>query len=109
MMTDQDLDVRLAALLARPEPAADPVFAERIVALARHDLALRRARRRAVERVGLEALALSAIVAAFAMLARSGTEFAGFGDEIALSNPAMLGLAMLGLWGLVGLRPTPAR
>lgn len=102
-MTQDALDARLSALLTEPEPAADPAFAERIVALAAHDLAVRRWRRRALARVGREAAGLAAVLAAFAALAGLG-EAAGLGDLVPLGSPAMLGLAMLGLWGLVALR-----
>jgi hypothetical protein len=105
MMTYNDLDARLAALLAEPMPAPDPGFTSRIVALAAHDLAVRRARRRAFQRIAGEAFALAAVITAFALLARSAPDAAGFGEAVALANPALLGLAMLSLWGLVGLRP----
>lgn len=107
-MTDSSLDARLAALFAEPMPAPDPGFTGRIVALAAHDLAVRRARRRAFQRIGIEALGLAAVIAAFALLARSAPDAAGFGDVMTLANPALLGLAMLTLWGLVGLRPAAA-
>jgi hypothetical protein len=107
-MTDHDLDARLTALLAEPAPPPDPAFTDRIVALARHDLAGRRARRRVIERVGIETLALAAVVVAFASLARTVPQGAGFGDVVGLASPAMLGLAMLGLWALVGIRAVPA-
>lgn len=104
-MTDLNLDARLTALLAQPDPAADEHFVDRVVALARHDFAVRRARKRAIERVGIELLALAAVIAAFALLANAAPEAAGFGDVIGLASPAMLGLTMLILWGLVGGRP----
>jgi hypothetical protein len=104
-MTDQKFDALLSALLAEPEPEPDSVFAEHVIALARHDLAVRRARRRALEIVGMETLALAAVIAAFIVLARAVPEAAGFGDVIDLASPAMLGLIMLALYGLVGMRP----
>lgn len=105
MMSDIGLDARLTALLAEPPPPADSVFADRIVALAAHDLAMARARRRAIERVGIETLALIAIIAAFAVLARLSPGAAGLGDAVGLESPAALGLVLLALWGLVGHRP----
>ena len=68
MTTDADLDARLTALLAEVAPPPDPAFADRIVTLARHDLTLRRARRRAIRRVVVETIALAAVVAAFVCL-----------------------------------------
>jgi len=108
-MTDDEIDARLAALMAEPAPAPDPAFADHVVALARFDLARRRARRRALARVGREALALVAVLATFALLARlpSGP-VAGAGDALPLASPAMLGVILLGLWALVVNRPSPA-
>ena len=108
-MTD-DLDRRLAALFGAPAPAPDPAFAERIIALAAHDQAVRAARRRAFIRVGKEALALSAVFASFAFLARHapGAASAGFGDSVALGSQAMLGLVALLLGGLAAVRPAAA-
>ena len=108
-MTD-DLDRRLAALFDAAPPAPDPAFAKRIVALAAHDQAVRAARRRAFARVGKEALALSAVFASFALLARHAPDAAGvgFGDSIALGSQAMLGLFALLLGGLAAVRPAAA-
>ena len=107
-MDERDIDVRLMALLAQPAPASDPRFADRVVALARHDLAARRARRRAIGQVAIEALALGAVAAAFAFLAGTAPQAAGLGDSLGLANPATLGLAMLAMWAIVGIRPAAA-
>ena len=108
-MTDDEIDARLAALMAEPAAAPDPAFADHVVALARFDLVRRRARRRAFARVGREALALVAVLATFVLLARlpSGPA-AGLGDALPLASPAMLGVILLGLWALVVNRPSPA-
>jgi hypothetical protein len=108
-MTDDEIDARLAALMAGPAAAPDPAFADHVVALARFDLARRRARRRAFARVGREALALVAVLATFALLARlpSGPA-AGLGDALPLASPAMLGVILLGLWAAAVNRPSPA-
>lgn len=108
-MTATDIDARLSALLNEPAPSPDPAFADRVVALARHDLSVRRARRRAIEQVAIEALALGAVAAAFVFLAGSASLPAGFGDSVGLASPAMLGLAMLAMWTVVGVRPASAR
>ena len=55
-----------------------------------------------------ETLALVAVVATFAILASAAPEAAAFGDTLPLASPAMLGVAMLGLWALVGVRPAAA-
>ncbi len=108
-MTD-DLDHRLAALFQAGIPAPDRTFADRVVALAAHDHAVRIARRRAVARVGKETLALSATLASFVLLARHvpGTAGAGLGDSIALGSQAMLGILTLLLGGLAVARPGAA-
>ena len=103
-MTEAELDARVAALFAAPAPEPDPGFAGRIVALARLDLAVRRSRREAIERIAVETAALAAVIAPLALLARFAPDPAGFGDVVTITNPAMLGLAMLALWGLVTLR-----
>lgn len=103
-MTD-DLDRRLGALFAEPAPAPDRAFAERIVALAAHDRAVRIARRRAVRRIGKEALALSAVLASFTVLARNAPGPAGMGDMIPLASQAMIGIVTLLLGGIAAARP----
>ena len=108
-MTDEEIDARLAALLAEPAPAPDPVFADRIVALARFDLASRRARRRSFARIGREAAALAAVLVTFALLARAPAgAAAGIGDAVPLASPAMLGVTLLALWALVANRQPAA-
>ncbi|HVF37901.1 MAG TPA: hypothetical protein VNA29_08185 [Sphingomicrobium sp.] len=106
-MTD-DLDRRLGSLFAEPPPPPDPAFADRIVALAAHDQAMRRAHRRALIRIGKEALGLGTIVSTFVLLARYAPDgsAAGMGDSLALGSPAMLGFALLAIWGLAGTRLT---
>jgi hypothetical protein len=107
-MTETDIDARLAALFAETPPAPDPAFSERVVALAAYEQAERRARGRAFRRVASETVALIAVLATFAVLARATPAAAAFGDTLPLASPAMLGVAMLGLWALVGLRPAAA-
>jgi hypothetical protein len=107
-MNEHDIDARLKALFDEPPPAADPAFSERVILLAAYEQAEQRARRRALRRVTTETLALIVVLATFALLARSAPVTADFGDTIPLASPAMLGLAMLGLWALVGYRPAAA-
>lgn len=104
-MTDAAHDARLIALLAETAPSPDPAFSDRIIALARHDLAMRQSRRRSLGRVGIETAALAAVITAFALLSRSAPDPAGFGDTIGLANPALLGLAMLAMWTVAAVRP----
>ena len=109
-MTDPDIDLRLKALFAEPAPGRDPAFANRIVALAAYDLALRRARRRSLARLMGEAAGLSAILTAFVMLARlPAPALAGLGETLPLASPAMLGIALLAMWSLISVRGEPSR
>ena len=107
-MNEHDVDARLKALFDEGLPAPDPTFSQRVIMLAAYDQAERRARRRALRRVTSETLALIAVLATFVSLARSGPVSADLGDTIPLASPAMLGLAMLGLWVLAGYRPAAA-
>ena len=108
-MNSSDVDARLEALFAEHPPAPDPAFSDRIIALAAFDQADRRRRRRAIRSVGSEILALVAVLATFALLARTGPVAADLGDTVPLTSPAMLGLVMLGLWALVGFQSAPSR
>ena len=105
MSEQPDIDARIAALLADPQPARpDSAFADRIVALAAYDLSTRKSRRRSLIQVGREALGLAAVLASFAILARAGPLSAGLGDAIGFGSPAMAGLAMLLMWALVATK-----
>lgn len=108
-MTD-DLDRRLAALFGGDAPSPDQAFADRIVALAAHDQAVRVARRRAFARIAKEAAALTAVFASFAVLARHapGAAGAGFDGSIPLGSQAMMGLIALLLGSLAAARPGAA-
>ena len=77
-------------------------FSERVVALAALEAGA--SRRRDSSAIAGEALALAAILIAFAALAR----FAPVGDVVPLASPAMIGLMLLGTWLAVGVRATPA-
>lgn len=104
-MNEDDADARLKLLFAERPPAADPTFSDRVLLLAAYEQAERRARRRAMHRLASETLALIAVLGSFAVLVRTAPVAAGLGGTIPLADPAMLGLAMLGLWGLVAARP----
>ena len=104
----EDVDRALAALFAEPAPPPDAAFAERIVALARYDQALAEKRRAAFAQVIREAAALGAVLVSFVLLARMVPDGADMGDAVPLGSPAMIALALLGLWALVGSRPATA-
>jgi hypothetical protein len=104
-MTEQDLDARLAGLFADTPVVSNPAFTERVLALAAYDQAQRRARTRALRRIARETVALTAVLATFAILARAAPGAVELGDTLPLTSPAMLGVAMLGLWALVAVRP----
>lgn len=107
-MNEDNVDARLKAMFAERPPIPDAAFSDRVIALAVYEQTERRARTRAMRRVMNETLAMFAVLATFALLARSGPGAADLGDTIPLASPAMLGLAMLGLWAVVSLRPAAA-
>lgn len=107
-MNDDNANARLEVLFAEPPATPDPAFGDRIIAIAAYMQAEQHARRLALRRLGTEALALFVILLNFALLSRVGPTEADLGDALPLASPAMLGLTMLGVWALVGLRPTAA-
>ena len=107
-MTDHDIDAQLCKLFAEEPPVPDPAFSERIVALAAYDRAERRSRTRAFRRIAIETVGLTAVLATFAILARAAPTAVEFGDTLPLASPALLGLAMLVMWTIVGIRPAAA-
>lgn len=99
----EDVDRRLSALFEEFDSPPDPVFAARVVALAAYDSKVRRARRAAVALVLREALALVALLVCFGLLAlQPPGQPVGPGDALPLGSPAMIGVALLALWALVG-------
>lgn len=103
-MSDSPTDARLAALLNDVGKAeSDPEFSERVLALAAYDLRLRRARREAISQVGWEAVGLLSVIVLFVLLARIGPP-AGMSDALSANSPAMLGVILLLLFGLIGGR-----
>jgi hypothetical protein len=98
----EDVDVRLSALFEEFDSPADPAFAARVIALAAYDSEVRRARRAAIIQVGREALALVAVLVCFCLLTlQAPGQSVGSGDALPLGSPAMIGVALLALWGLV--------
>jgi hypothetical protein len=97
MMND---DEPLRALLATREPIADDGFSARVLALAALEDRLAVRRRAAFRRVAKESAALTAILAAFSLLAR----LAPTGDVVPLASPAMVGMLLLTSWLAIGMR-----
>ena len=105
-MNDAELDARLAALLQeKSEVPASDGFADRVVALAAHDLSQRQWRRRTAMRIGRETLGLIAVLFVFGTLARMAPNSVGSGDMLPVASPAMAGLVLLAMWSLVSISP----
>ena len=110
MTAANELDRKLTNLLRDDRlPDADPAFADRIVALAAHDLQRRNARARLKRRFAIEGVGLAGAVATFALLSLMGGNVAGAGDSVPLTSPAMMGVLTLSLWLLATVRPATAR
>jgi len=102
-----DMDLRLASLLALPETAPDPAFADRVMRAVLAEQRLGAARRTALTRFAAEMCATGAAILAFVLLARfAPAESDGY---IPLFSPAAVGLLILGLWVAVSARPSESR
>lgn len=99
-MNEAEIDARLASLLAPPEEFPDEIFTARVRRQLLVEAQLVEARRRAMRRFAVELAGTAAVVAAFMLLGRLGpaSDVVGFG-------PALAGLALIGFWTVVGLRP----
>ena len=106
-MNEADIDRRLGLLLRESTPAADPVFASRVVAAAAIDRSFREARRRASRRALIDCAAATMVGVTFFLL--SQTETGSISGAISLEGPAMAGLVMLGLWAMVALPASAGR
>jgi uncharacterized RDD family membrane protein YckC len=102
-----DMDMRLASLLALPEAAPDPAFADRVMRSVLAEKRLHAARRVAWTRFAAEMCATGAAILAFVLLARFSPGESG--DYIPLFSPAAAGLLLLGLWVAVSVRPSESR
>lgn len=100
-MNDEGIDRRLGALLRGPEPKPDPAFADRVLRAASIENAFAKARRRAWRRALVDCGAAAVVGLTFFLL--SQTQEPEPGGIIPLEGPAMAGLVMLLLWGLVAL------
>lgn len=104
-MNMPDIDARLGALLREPAPAADPAFADRVMLAVRVEQEFAATRRRAWHRALIDCGAAAAVGMTFFLMSQIGTpDPTGL---IPLQGPAMGGLIMLFLWGVVAL-PTSA-
>lgn len=102
-MTDP-MDLRLQALLSAPERTPDERFVSSVSREILAEERLRAARRAAWERFAIEAAALAAALAAFALLTRltPAVESEGL---VPLFSPAAAGLLVVFLLLGAGLRP----
>jgi len=100
-MNEHDIDRRLGELLASPSPAPDPAFVDRVILAARVDRQLADARRRSLRRALVDCGAAIAVGATFYFMSQMAGAAA---DGVILpGGPAMAGLVMLLLWGVVAL------
>ena len=100
-MDDAEIDRRLGALLRGPEPKPDPAFADRVMLAASVEDAFAKARRRAWRRALVDCGAAAVVGLTFFLL--SQTQGPEPGGIVPLEGPAMAGLVMLLLWGVVAL------
>lgn len=100
-MNEQHIDRRLAALLARPDPAPDPAFVDRIVLAARLDRQLAATLQRSLRRAVIDCSAAVAVGASFYLLSQMRGAVAD--GMIVPGGPAMAGLVMLALWAVIAL------
>lgn len=100
-MTDEDLDTRLAAMLRRPDPVADPAFVDRVLTATALEARLAVASRRRIGRALAECLMAVAVGGSFYALSRIGPVPAD--GMIAPGAPAMAGLLFLLLWAVTTL------
>jgi hypothetical protein len=106
-MNEPDIDARLDALLREPAPAADPAFADRVMLAIRVEQEFAATRRRAWRRALIDCGAAAAVGMTFFMMSQIGTpDPTGL---IHLQGPAMGGLIMLLLWGVVALPTSGSR
>jgi hypothetical protein len=101
---DEDVDLRLRALLRAPERGPDEGFARRMERLVLAEERLGTARRAAWRRFAMEMTATAALILVFVVLARGGPA-PDSGGIVPLFSPASAGLLLLALWVIVSCRP----
>ena len=106
-MDEHDVDARLNALLREPEPAADPAFADRVMLAVRVEQQFAVARRRGWRRAIIDCSAAAAVGMTFFLMSQVGTPDPS--GVIPLEGPAMAGLVMLLVWGVVALPTSGGR
>lgn len=100
-MNEAELDRRLGQILRQPEPPADQAFIDQVVALARLDRDIRRARRLSFRKALVDCTAGGAVALTFFLLSQA--QMAPPDGMLTLQGSATAGLAMLALWALVSL------
>src|SRR5688500_5410505 len=105
-MSDE-MDLKLASLLALPRTEPDPAFADRVMRSVLAEQRLLAARRTAWTRFAAEMCATGAAILAFVLLARFAP--AESGEIVPLFSPAAIGLLLLGLWVAVSIRPAESK
>ena len=101
---NDDIDMRLNALLAPPERDPDEAFTARVARLVLVEEKLRAARRAAWMRAAVAMIATASLLFLFVLLARMApSDSLG---QVPPFSPAAAGLLLLGLW-LVVAGPSP--
>jgi len=106
-MNEQDVDVRLGALLRAQQPRPDPEFVDRVLLAISVERQFRVGRRRAWRRALVECGAAIAVAASCYLLTQAQAPSPD--GIISLQGPAMAGLVMLFLWSLVALPISSSR
>jgi hypothetical protein len=100
----QDLEARLADLLAPPDEFPDEIFIARTRRAVLADDRLSAARRRSWQRFAVELAGSLAVLAAFLLIAGGQPP----GDDLITFEPATAALMLVGFWTFVALRPAAA-
>jgi hypothetical protein len=100
-MNERDVDLKLGALLQRPEPEPDPDFVNRMVLAVRIDSQLALARQRSLRRGLVDCCAAAAVGLSFYLMSQMGGS--ADGGIILPGGPAMAGLVMMALWAAIAL------
>jgi hypothetical protein len=103
----EEMDLKLASILALPSSEPDPAFADRVMRVVLAEQKLVAARRVAWTRFAAEMCATCAAILAFVLLARFSPGESG--TFIPLFSPAAAGLLLLALWVAVSVRPSESR
>ena len=102
-MNEADTDARLRALLALPDEFPDEIFTARVARAIHAEARLAAARRMVWRRFAVDCAGTAAALAVFLLLGRAAPP-----SEVITWGPALAGLAMLGFWMLIAIRPGTA-